>query len=210
MEYIDAECGHVSMGVANNRYQIRSVDVISSNSNIKNNRNSRLIADCYVNAAGAWSSNVMNLMISNATKTCSQGVSGGTSSLNPKNIKKLPVEARKRCVFTVDCAVPTDRPDIVTPPRNTPLTVDTSGIWFRPEGQSPTCNNFIMGVSPNEGDDPHSVTTRDLEQIDYELYEETIWPTLAGRIPAFEYLKLKSAWAGYYEHNTFDHVSLWW
>ena len=71
-----------------------------------------------------------------------------------------------------------------------------------------------MGFSPPVHSDVHSTSIRDLEDIDYSIFEDTIWPTLAGRIPAFEYLKLKSAWAGYYEHNTFDHVSvcmgIWW
>jgi glycine/D-amino acid oxidase-like deaminating enzyme len=44
-----------------------------------------------------------------------------------------------------------------------------------------------------------------LEDIDYGLFEEVIWPALAARVPQFEALKLRSAWAGYYEMNTFDH-----
>jgi FAD-dependent oxidoreductase domain-containing protein 1 len=35
-----------------------------------------------------------------------------------------------------------------------------------------------------------------------------IWPALAARVPQFEALKLRSAWAGYYEMNTFDHNGL--
>jgi FAD-dependent oxidoreductase domain-containing protein 1 len=31
---------------------------------------------------------------------------------------------------------------------------------------------------------------------------------LAARIPAFEALRVRSAWAGYYEMNTFDHNGL--
>nr|XP_005991227.1 PREDICTED: FAD-dependent oxidoreductase domain-containing protein 1 [Latimeria chalumnae] len=43
----------------------------------------------------------------------------------------------------------------------------------------------------------------DLE-VDHKFFEDKVWPKLAFRIPAFESLKMKSAWAGYYDYNTFD------
>jgi glycine/D-amino acid oxidase-like deaminating enzyme len=43
---------------------------------------------------------------------------------------------------------------------------------------------------------------------DHALFEDTIWPTLAARIPAFEALRVERAWAGYYEFNTVDHNGL--
>lgn len=66
---------------------------------------------------------------------------------------------------------------------------------MRPEGRQ-----FICGVSPEEGDDPDC---EDLE-LDYRLWEEVVWPTLASRIPAFEAVKLTNAWAGHYDYNTVD------
>jgi FAD-dependent oxidoreductase domain-containing protein 1 len=99
----------------------------------------------------------------------------------------LPVEPRKRCVFVVACR---------TPLPGMPLIVDTSGVWIRPEG-----GVFICGISPPEEADPRADGDFD---VDYALFEETIWPALAHRIPAMEALKLERGWAGHYDFNTLD------
>ena len=99
---------------------------------------------------------------------------------------ELPVRPRKRYVYVIDCRTAVD---------GCPLLIDPSGVWVRPEGRQ-----FICGVSPEEGDDPDC---EDLE-LDYRLWEEVVWPTLAKRIPAFEAVKLVSAWAGHYDYNTVD------
>jgi FAD-dependent oxidoreductase domain-containing protein 1 len=98
----------------------------------------------------------------------------------------LPVRPRKRIVYVFDCR---DKPE------RAPLTIDPTGVWCRPEGA-----NFIGGISPPEQDDPDAT---DFE-IDYGLYEDVVWPTLAHRIPAFEALKLMRAWVGHYDYNTLD------
>jgi len=98
----------------------------------------------------------------------------------------LPVRPRKRFVYLFDCR--TELPGM-------PLTVEPNGVWFRPEGL-----NYIVGVSPGESEDPD---TTDFE-LDYRLFEEIIWPTLAHRVPAFESIKLIRAWAGHYDYNTLD------
>jgi len=102
----------------------------------------------------------------------------------------LPVRARKRDVFVFEspAAVP-----------GCPLIIDPSGVWCRPEG---AC--FICGAPPR-GDD---VDDASLEHIDHALFDEHIWPVLARRVPAFEALRVTSAWAGYYEMNLFDHNGL--
>jgi sarcosine oxidase len=101
---------------------------------------------------------------------------------------ELPVRPRKRFVYVFDCR---DSGEI----QKGPLLIDPNGVYFRPEGAS-----FICGVSPPEDRDPDCT---DLE-VEYGLFEETIWPTLAERVPAFEAIKLVRAWAGHYDYNTLD------
>ncbi len=99
----------------------------------------------------------------------------------------LPVRPRKRLVYVFDCREPGLS--------GAPLTIDPTGVYFRPEGQS-----FIGGVSPPEDRDPDCL---DLE-VEYDLFEEVVWPALAHRVPAFAAIKLQRAWAGLYDYNTFD------
>jgi FAD-dependent oxidoreductase domain-containing protein 1 len=98
----------------------------------------------------------------------------------------LPVRPRKRLVFVFACREPLER---------VPLTIDPTGVYFRPEGAT-----YLCGVSPAADRDPDCT---DFE-IDYALYEEAIWPTLAARVPAFEAIRLERAWAGHYDYNLLD------
>jgi FAD-dependent oxidoreductase domain-containing protein 1 len=102
----------------------------------------------------------------------------------------LPVEARRRCVFVFEAAAP---------PADCPMVIDTSGSWFRPEG-----NAFIGSIPPGEAAD---VADLPLE-VDRPLWEDRLWPALAARVPAFDAVRVTSAWAGYYEVNTFDHNAI--
>jgi FAD-dependent oxidoreductase domain-containing protein 1 len=102
----------------------------------------------------------------------------------------LPVRASKRDVFVLDA--PAALPGC-------PLVIDPSGAWLRPEG---TC--FLAGAPPRDGDPDNAP----LDAIDHALFDDRLWPTLAARVPAFEALRVRSAWAGYYEMNTFDHNGL--
>jgi glycine/D-amino acid oxidase-like deaminating enzyme len=99
----------------------------------------------------------------------------------------LPVQARKRCVFHV-------RSPARTP--GCPLVVDPSGVYFRPEG-----DGWLCGVAPPEDEDPFC---NDFE-VQHALFDEHIWPVLAGRVPAFEALRVQRAWAGHYDLNLLDH-----
>ena len=101
----------------------------------------------------------------------------------------LPVEHRKRSVFVFDCR---DAPDELY---GGPLTVDITGAYVRPEGRQ-----FVCGISPDEADEP---TVLDFE-VDYNVFEEAVWPALAARIPVFEAIKVTNAWVGHYDYNAFD------
>jgi FAD-dependent oxidoreductase domain-containing protein 1 len=102
----------------------------------------------------------------------------------------LPVVPRKRDVFMFDS--PAQLPGC-------PLVIDPSGLWFRAEG-----TGFLCGAPPRgeDADEPP------LSNIDHALFDEMLWPRLAHRVPGFEALRLRSAWAGYYEMNLFDHNGL--
>jgi glycine/D-amino acid oxidase-like deaminating enzyme len=104
---------------------------------------------------------------------------------------ELPVEARRRSVFVFD--VERDAPT------RSPLVIDTSGAWFRPEGGS-----FITGIAPDPEDDLPGLPLTP----DHALFERRLWPALADRVPAFDAIKVTNAWAGYYEMNTFDHNAI--
>ncbi|XP_078282695.1 FAD-dependent oxidoreductase domain-containing protein 1 isoform X2 [Rhinoraja longicauda] len=130
-----------------------------------------------VNAAGAWSSKVAEMI----------GIGDGPEGTLEGT--KLPVEPRKRYVYVFHC------PD--GPGLDCPMCIDTTGAYFRREGLG---GNYLGGLSPAEEEEPDSSNL----EVDYEYFHEQMWPKLAQRVPAFESLKLKSAWAGYYDYNTFD------
>jgi FAD-dependent oxidoreductase domain-containing protein 1 len=98
----------------------------------------------------------------------------------------LPVEPRRRSVFVFD---------VREPPGPTPLTIDPSGVWFRPEGRF-----YIGGTTPAEGNDPAGAPL----EVQHQEWDEMVWPVLAARVPAFEAAKVVNSWAGYYEYNSFD------
>ncbi|APR39042.1 NAD(P)/FAD-dependent oxidoreductase [Paraburkholderia sp. SOS3] len=100
---------------------------------------------------------------------------------------ELPVYARRRSIFNVSSPARLER---------CPLLIDPSGVYFRPEGQT-----YICGTSPDADNDPDDLP---LDQVDHELFDDLIWPTLAHRVPQFEALRVLHAWSGYYEYNVFD------
>jgi FAD-dependent oxidoreductase domain-containing protein 1 len=101
----------------------------------------------------------------------------------------LPVSAAKRYVYVIDC--PT-APEAL---RKGPLTFDINGAYWRPEGR-----NFIWGYTPTAEEEPQ---IKDWE-MDFALYEEKLWPMIAGRVPVFETVKMVGHWVGHYDYNWFD------
>lgn len=127
----------------------------------------RIPCGALVNAAGAWA--------------------GALAALAGVH---LPVVPRKRFVYVIGAR------EVSAPLHAAPLTVDATGVWFRPEGR-----NFICGKSPDAHAEP---AIGDLSQIDHDLFETQVWPALAARVPQFESIKVVGAWAGYYDTNTLD------
>lgn len=99
----------------------------------------------------------------------------------------LAVEPRKRTVFHFTCQTP--------PAGRLPLMIDASRLWCRPEGEG-----FIAGIGP----DPDPAVDHDDFEPRYAEFEETVWPLLAARSPAFEAIRLTGVWAGHYAWNTLD------
>jgi sarcosine oxidase len=99
---------------------------------------------------------------------------------------ELPVEPRKRCTYVFEC-----REEIGAPP----LTILPDGVTFRPEGRG-----FLSNVSPPRERDRAATDFA----VDYELFEEVIWPALAARVPAFEAIKLRRAYSCHYDFNLLD------
>ncbi|XP_063341987.1 FAD-dependent oxidoreductase domain-containing protein 1 isoform X3 [Pelmatolapia mariae] len=138
-----------------------------------------------VNAAGAFSGKLTEMLgIGFGPKQSIAGI-------------PLPVEPRKRYVYVVHC------PD--GPGLDTPFLIDYSGVYVRREGLG---GNYITGASPEEFalvvcPQAAEPDVSNLE-VDHSFFEENVWPHLAFRVPAFEKLKVTSAWAGFYDYNTFD------
>ncbi|NXA06675.1 FXRD1 protein, partial [Sapayoa aenigma] len=101
----------------------------------------------------------------------------------------LPIQPRKRYVFSWHC------PD--GPGLSCPFLIDTSGAYFRRDG---IAGNYLGGMSPPEEEEPDP---SDLS-VDHGYFQEQLWPRLARRVPAFEALRVRASWAGYYDYNTFD------
>jgi FAD-dependent oxidoreductase domain-containing protein 1 len=79
-----------------------------------------------------------------------------------------------------------------------PLTRHISkNVSFRPQGAGYICGNTRYDEPPGFN-----------FEVDYDYFDDAIWPGLAERVPAFEALKMTSAWAGHYDQNHFDNNAI--
>lgn len=99
----------------------------------------------------------------------------------------VPVSAQKQSVFCFDSpfACP-----------NMPFVFTPDGLFVRPEG-----NGYIAGI----GISGEEETPLDDWTVDHGLFDDKIWPLLAGHIPGFERVRFKGAWAGHYDMSRLDH-----
>ena len=188
------ECEPTSADAASGCERLRVIAVHVHDAS--NGADVRIRAGQVVNAAGAFAADIVSMLCTGS----SSSNTGRSNSTPPPVVAALPVAARKRCIFAVNSA--SGRSGAMVPPSSTPLVVDPSGVYFRPEG--PT-GRFLCGVSPPASHaDPDCHDVAQLEEVDHSLFEEVIWPALYTRCKAFEALKVQASWSGFYEYNTVD------
>ncbi len=96
----------------------------------------------------------------------------------------LPIVPSRRQVFFIETREPLEP---------TPLVIDVSRVYFRPEGKG-----FITGLS-----NPHEPEGFNFE-VEHDYFTDAIWPLLAARVPAFEAIKVSQSWACHYDLNSLD------
>ncbi|MEP3890354.1 MAG: FAD-binding oxidoreductase [Hellea sp.] len=104
----------------------------------------------------------------------------------------VPVEPRKRFSWIFAAQQPLGQ--------DLPLTIDPSGVHVRENG----------GGTYQCGAHSHIDPAVDYDDfvMDFDIWENHVWPILATRIPQFEAVKVQSEWAGHYAYNTFDHNAI--
>ncbi|MCV6591984.1 MAG: FAD-binding oxidoreductase [Silicimonas sp.] len=104
----------------------------------------------------------------------------------------LPVEPRKRFTWIFSAEKPLDQ--------ELPLTIDPSGVHFRQDGPQ----TYLAGCPA----DPDPAVEFDDFAMDFDRWQNHVWPIIATRIPQFEAIKVVTEWAGHYAYNTFDHNAI--
>jgi glycine/D-amino acid oxidase-like deaminating enzyme len=103
----------------------------------------------------------------------------------------IPIEPRTRFTFVFSAEDQLDR--------DLPLTIDPSGVHVRTDGLY-----YLCGCPPDDDSPPDF----DDFEVDYSVWEDKLWPALAHRVPAFERIKIQTAWMGHYDYNTLDHNAI--
>ena len=104
----------------------------------------------------------------------------------------MPVEPRKRYSWIFAAEQPLDQ--------DLPLTIDPSGVHVRENGGG----TYLCGGH----DEIDLAVDYDDFVMNFDIWENHIWPILATRIPQFEAIKVQNEWAGHYAYNTFDHNAI--
>jgi len=104
----------------------------------------------------------------------------------------LPVEPRKRYSWIFAAEQPLSQ--------DLPLTIDPSGVHVRENGGGTYQCGAHSDIDPAVAYDDFI--------MDFDIWENHVWPILATRIPQFEAIKIQSEWAGHYAYNTFDHNAI--
>ncbi len=100
----------------------------------------------------------------------------------------IPIEPRKRYSWIFTAERPLDR--------DLPLTIDPSGVHVRQDSRT----TYLAG---GHSDHDPAAGFGDFD-MDHNLWQDHIWPTIATRIPRFEAIKVQREWAGQYDFNTLD------
>jgi len=100
----------------------------------------------------------------------------------------IPVAPFKRYSFVFASGTPI--------PGRMPNVIDLSGTFVRPEGPLFLTGNTPLDDGPADYDD---------FGLRHDEFEERIWPALFHRVPAFDALRVQTAWTGHYEYNMLDH-----
>uniref|UniRef100_A0A2K5ZLY8 FAD-dependent oxidoreductase domain-containing protein 1 n=1 Tax=Mandrillus leucophaeus TaxID=9568 RepID=A0A2K5ZLY8_MANLE len=88
------------------------------------------------------------------------------------------------------------------------IVINAAGAWSAQiaalagigKGPPGTLQGTKLPVEPRKEEEPDPANL----EVDHDFFQEKVWPHLALRVPAFETLKVQTAWAGYYDYNTFD------
>ncbi|VDM77902.1 unnamed protein product [Strongylus vulgaris] len=104
----------------------------------------------------------------------------------------VPVRPRRRTNFIIHAPdVPVDMPSLVEP----------CGVYCR---QLDIGNNFVVGRNPSKVRLEEDNDERESLEVDYNEFYENVWPVLVRRVSGFQSAKIKSAWCGLQDVNTFD------
>lgn len=203
VDYLEGEVTGANMRQENSSSSLEIDSLMITCTGLKNaGEHLSVKSHTFVNAAGAWSGRLLDMLNENVP---SLHMSYGNSSTAKKfGLQKLPIERRKRCIFHVHA------PQATEWSQQAPLVVDPSGTYFRPEGGP---GYFICGAPAAAYEDCEvgDVDREDeaLEHLDNPtMFEEYIWPSMYERCHAFEELKVKTSWAGFYDFNYIDHNAI--